>query len=143
MAPDPLPPRPVGGGVLSHAPRSTASRSLAVVLALVVPGLGHAWAGRRARGVAYFALVGSAFGIGLALGGSLGAFPVRGFGALLATAATHAVLAPAILAKAAGLGSGTPASPSYEIATTYLVVAGVMNVLLAFDAWDVAGERKP
>lgn len=87
--------------------------------------------------------MGTAFAIGLALGGSLGSFPARGFGAFLATAATHAVLAPTLLAKAAGLGSGTPASPSFEVAMTYLVVAGVLNVLLAFDAWDVAGERKP
>jgi hypothetical protein len=114
-----------------------------VLLALLVPGLGHAWAGRRTRGAAFFGLVGTAFAIGLALGGSLGAFPARGFGALLATAATHAVVAPTLLAKAAGLGSGTPASPSFEVATTYLVVAGVMNVLLALDVWDVAGERNP
>lgn len=113
-----------------------------MLLSLLVPGLGHAWAGRRARGAAFFALVGTAFAIGLALGGSLGSFPARGFGALFATTATHAVIAPALLAKAAGFGSGTPASPSFEVATTYLVVAGVMNVLLAFDAWDAAGERK-
>jgi len=53
------------------------------------------------------------------------------------------VVLPALLARAAGLGAGEPRSPSFEIATTYLIVAGVMNVLLAFDAWDVAGERKP
>lgn len=93
-------------------------------------------------GAAYFALVGAAFAIGLALGGALGTFSAGGAGALLATAGTHAVVAPTLLAKAAGLGSGTPASPSFEVATTYLVIAGVMNVLLAFDAWDVAGERE-
>ena len=38
---------------------------------------------------------------------------------------------------------GDPGSPFFEVAMTYLIVAGVMNVLLAFDAWDVAGERKP
>lgn len=114
-----------------------------MLLALLVPGLGHAWAGRRARGAAFFGLVGTAFAIGLLLGGSLGALPAPGLGAFLATAATHAVLVPALMAKAAGLGSGIPASPSFEIATTYLVVAGVMNVLLAFDAWDVAGGQKP
>lgn len=51
------------------------------------------------------------------------------------------MVAPTLLAKAAGFGAGSPASPSFEVATTYLVVAGVMNVLLALDAWDVAGER--
>ncbi len=114
-----------------------------MLLALLVPGLGHAWAGRRALGAAYFFLVGAAFAGGLVLGGALGGLPARSFGAFLATAATHAVVAPSLLAQAAGLGAGEPRSPSFEVATTYLIVAGVMNLLLAFDAWDVAGGRKP
>lgn len=114
-----------------------------MLLALLVPGLGHAFAGRRARGAAYFLLVGAAFGLGLLLGGPLGPLPPRSFGGFLATAATHAVGAPALLARAAGLGAGEPRAPSLEVAATYLIVAGVMNVLLAFDAWDVAGGRKP
>ena len=77
------------------------------------------------------------------LGGTLGSLPVAGFGSFLATAATHAVVVPSLLARTAGLGAGQPLSPSFEVATTYLIVAGVMNVLLVFDAWDVAGGRKP
>jgi hypothetical protein len=113
-----------------------------VLLAFLVPGLGHAWVGRRARGLAYFVLVNTAFGTGLALGGALGSLPARGFGTLLTMAATHAVVAPSLLAQAAGLARGEPSSASFEVATTYLIVAGVLNVLLAFDAWDVAGGRK-
>ncbi|MBK8598663.1 MAG: hypothetical protein IPP07_24255 [Holophagales bacterium] len=114
-----------------------------MLLALLVPGLGHAWAGRRARGSAYFLLVGAAFGTGLALGGSVGAWPARTVGAFLTTTATHAVGAPGLLVHAAGLAEGDPRSPLFEVAMTYLIVAGVMNLLLAFDAWDVSGERKP
>jgi hypothetical protein len=114
-----------------------------VLLSLLVPGLGHAWAGRRARGAAYFALVGTAFGVGLALGGALGSLPARSFGGALTTVATHAVVGPALAAEVAGLGRGDAGSPSFEVATTYLIVAGVLNLLLAFDAWDVSGGRKP
>lgn len=114
-----------------------------MLLTLLVPGLGHAWCGRRARGAAFFGLVGAAFVLGLALGGAPGPVPARGAGALLTAAATHAVVLPAFFVRMAGLGPADPASPSFEVATTYLVVAGVLNVLLAFDAWDVAGERKP
>ncbi len=114
-----------------------------MLLALLVPGLGHVWAGRRARGSAYFVLVGAAFATGLALGGSVGSLPIRSLGSFLTTTATHAVVAPGLLVRATGWGKGDPGSPSYETAMTYLIVAGVMNVLLAFDAWDVAGERKP
>jgi len=111
-----------------------------VLLALLVPGLGHAWAGRRAKGAAFFLLVLAAFGAGLFLDGALGTFSDGGFGALVAAAAAHAVAGPSLLARAAGLGKGDPASPSFEVATTFLVVAGLMNLLLAFDAWDAAGE---
>lgn len=114
-----------------------------MLLALLVPGLGHVFAGRRARGSAYFFLVGAAFATGVALGGSVGSLPARGVGAVLTTVATHAVVVPGLLVHAVGLGTGDPRSSSFEVAMTYLIAAGVMNVLLAFDAWDVAGERKP
>ena len=114
-----------------------------VLLALLVPGLGHVWTGRRARGSAYFFLVGAAFVTGLALGGTVGSLPVPTFGGFLTATATHAVGVPGLLVHATGRAEGDPASRSFEVAMTYLIVAGVMNVLLAFDAWDVAGERKP
>ena len=114
-----------------------------MLLALLFPGLGHAFAGRRARGLAYLLLVGTAFAAGLALGGTFGSFSGGTAGTVLTAVATHGALLPALAAEAAGLGPGDPRSRSFEVATTYLVVAGVMNVLLAFDAWDVAGERKP
>lgn len=143
MAPGPRAPRDGGGGRLTGARPSAASRVAAVFLALLVPGLGHVWAGRRARGAAFFGLVLAAFGAGLFLGGTLGSFEAPGAGASLTAAAAHAVVVPSLLARAAGLGSGDPASPSFEVATTCLVVAGLMNVLLAFDAWDAAGEKRP
>jgi hypothetical protein len=93
--------------------------------------------------LAYFFLVGTAFSAGLALGGTVGSLSVRSLGALLTTTATHAVVAPGLLVHATGRAGGDPGSASFEVAMTYLIVAGVMNVLLAFDAWDVAGERKP
>lgn len=113
-----------------------------MLFALLVPGLGHAWAGRRAKGAAFFLLVLSAFGAGLLLDGALGTFAGGGLGALVTASAAHAVVGPSLLARAAGLGAGDPAGPSYEVATTFLVVAGLMNLLLAFDAWDAAGERR-
>ncbi len=114
-----------------------------MLLAFLVPGLGHVWAGRRARGSAYFVLVGAAFATGLALGGSVGSLPSRSLGSFLTTTAAHAVVGPGLLVHATGRGQGDPGSPLFEVAMTYLIVAGVMNVLLAFDAWDVAGELKP
>lgn len=112
-----------------------------MLLTFLLPGLGQAWAGRTARGAAFSLLVHATFLCGLALGGALVTAPGGGAGALLASAAAHAVLGPSLAARAIGLGKGEPFSRSFEVATTYLVVAGLLNVLLAFDAWDAAGER--
>ncbi|MBK9088059.1 MAG: hypothetical protein IPL90_03035 [Holophagales bacterium] len=87
--------------------------------------------------------MGAAFATGLSLGGTVGSLTVRSLGSFLTTTATHAVVAPGLLVHATGREQGDPGSPLFEVAMTYMIVAGVMNVLLAFDAWDVAGERKP
>ena len=41
-------------------------------------------------------------------------------------------------AKVAGLGAGNPAAVTFEIGTTYLVAAGLMNYLVAFHAYETA-----
>lgn len=123
--------------------RSPGSAALAMLLAALVPGLGHVYAGRVRRGLLYAALVLGAFALGIALDGRLsapeGAKPL----AMLAAGATVATGLPGVAARLAGLGGGNILSPSYEYGCTYLLCAGIMNALLVLDAWDVARGRKP
>ena len=40
------------------------------------------------------------------------------------------------------LGGGTVVAPTYEYGNTYLIVAGLLNMLVVLDAYDIAMGRK-
>jgi hypothetical protein len=41
-----------------------------------------------------------------------------------------------------GLGGGVVTAASYEYGNTFVIVAGLLNALVALDAFDVASGRK-
>ena len=49
---------------------------------------------------------------------------------------------PYILAKYWGFGEGNLENQSFEYGTTYLAVAGLLNLLAAINAYDIAVGRK-
>ncbi|MDL1950210.1 hypothetical protein FBQ97_10405 [Acidobacteria bacterium ACD] len=104
----------------------------AVLLTLLVPGLGHVSIGDKRRGAAFFALVATAFAVGLALDGGIPRTATSPFSAiaLVATTATGVLSAGVRLL---GLGAGDPASPTSEYGEAYLLTAGTMNLLLVVD----------
>jgi hypothetical protein len=108
----------------------------------VLPGLGHAALGRTARGAAYFGLVATAFVTGLALDGRLFTPDPQHPLTILASLASYASGALAFAARPLGLGAGNLASRTYEYGTTFLATAGLMNVLLMFDVYDIGAGRK-
>jgi hypothetical protein len=116
--------------------------ALAVLLAWLIPGLGHASVGRARRGLGYFLIVSTAFLVGLALRGGLPAPDREHPLTILAAATGRATGLLDLAAKAKGLGDGDPASRTFEYGTTYLASAGVMNLLLIFDVVAVARGRK-
>ena len=119
--------------------RSSARRTaLAALLALALPGLGHAFAGERRKGLAFFAIVAVTFGTGLLLGGRL---PVadasRPWTVVAAAAARGAGLLDAG-ARLLGAGRGPdrdppPSAPAREYGDAYLQSAAAMNLLLVVD----------
>lgn len=133
------------GGEESSRPaaESAGSRPLAAaVLAWLVPGAGHLFLGRRARAALFAVLVVTMFAIGIALEGRL-----------------HDVVAGRPLSWAASFGSmgsgvlylglrfvagyeGDVAGAGFEYGTAFLLTAGLMNLLLVLDAWDIAHGRK-
>lgn len=115
---------------------------LAVALAWAIPGLGHAYLGWRRRGLLYFVILVVMFVTGLLLEGSLSR---PGSGAYLATLATLADLgngASYLLAQLFGWGGGRAASATHEVGNAFHWSAGIMNMLLMADAWDIATGRK-
>ncbi len=49
---------------------------------------------------------------------------------------------PYFIAKALGLGQGVVTAASYEYGNTFLIVSGLLNMLVAIDAYDVRLGRK-
>jgi hypothetical protein len=125
----------------SGAPRRTAA--LAVGLAWLVPGLGHYYLGRRRTAMAFAAIVAATFLAGLSFQGRL--YTIED-GQPLTILATFAVWGAGVLNIAARAlvenTAGTILAPTYEYGCAFLLTAGLMNLLLVLDAWDIAVGKK-
>jgi len=116
--------------------------ALICLAAWAVPGAGHIWLGRRWKGVIFLVVLPLMFGLGLWLDGRL--FPFEPSQPLVALAALAdlGVGVPYVVARAAGLGAGRVVATTYEYGNAFLVVAGLLNLLVVVDAYDVALGRK-
>jgi hypothetical protein len=114
-----------------------------MALAWLVPGLGHYYLGRRRTAAAFAVIVVVTFVAGLSFQGRLYSIEQ---GQPLTILATFAVWGAGLLNIAARLFSenpgGTILSVTYEYGCAYLLTAGLMNLLLILDAWDIATGRK-
>ncbi len=116
--------------------------TLVCLVAWLMPGAGHLWLGRWQKGVVFVAVLPVMFVLGLLLEGRL--FPVVPSQPLVALAAVAEFGIGGIyfLARLVGAGAGTVTAVTYEYANTYLIVAGLLNLLVVVDAYDVAVGRK-
>lgn len=114
---------------------------LAMILALIVPGAGHFYLGRRRRAVAFFAIVVLMFVVGLMLEGKVYTIRPGSFLSLLATLGSMGAGVMYFVARAIG-APGNIASITYEYGTAFTLTAGIMNLLLVLDSFDIAEGRK-
>jgi len=155
-------PRPVEGRAADDV--SLGRTAAALVAGWLVPGAGHAILGRAKRGALFFALVMGSFGIGLAHDGRLALYsPREGFLTGLQLVANVGVGPADALARMSVYGRAAYTVPDQSAAsfrprietfrerqrsavsaygTAYLWSAGLMNILLLMDLWDIARRRK-
>jgi len=116
---------------------------MAMALAYLVPGAGHLYLGRRFRGTVYFCTVVFMFAIGLAVDGDLYAV-TRSGGSLLRLLAAFGSMGAGLLYWIADFKGvqGDITSITYEHGTAFIITAGLMNLLLVLDAFDIAEGRK-
>ena len=129
----------------AERPRVTAEPArLALVcgLAWLIPGAGHLLQGRRQKGIVFLLALPVMFTIGLWLEGRL--FPLELSDPLvfLGAVANRGIGAPYFIAKFMDAGLGTVTAASYEYGNTFLIVSGLLNMLVAIDAYDVRLGRK-
>ena len=121
-----------------------ANPALTCAAGLLLPGLGHVLLGRVGTGVAFLASIGLLFGFGIAMHGEFFGLDTSAPLTFLAALAEMGAGGLYLGARALGLGGGDPAAPTYEYGYAFLIVAGLLNLLVVLDAWDIAtGARNP
>jgi uncharacterized protein DUF6677 len=115
---------------------------LLCLAAWAVPGAGHLWLGRRSKGLIFLVTLPLMFAIGLALQGRLFPFDMREWLVGLAAFADLGIGVPYFVAGALGYGNGDVRAVTYEYGNAFLIVAGLLNLLVVIDAYDVALGRK-
>jgi hypothetical protein len=106
--------------------------------AWAVPGLGHLVQKKYLRAAVFFAGCVILLVMGLALQGQLGVLYDRQPATILKFLGSLGTGIFLAIAKAAGLGAGSPAAATFDIGTAYAVAAGLMNFLAAFHAFETA-----
>jgi hypothetical protein len=126
------------------ADRTQTSSTLYLMCAVAwfVPGAGHLWLARRQKGAVFLVALTLMFGFGLWLEGRL--FPFEPSQPLVALAAIAdlGVGLPYFVAQAFGAGRGNVIAISYEYGNTFIIAAGLLNMLVVLDVFDIAKGRK-
>src|SRR5262245_50223682 len=123
-------------------PRSTSLTYLICALAWAIPGGGHVWLGCREKGLIFLIALPLMFAVGLGLDGRLFPFELTQPLVALAAFANIGMGIPYLIAKSLGAGGGRVVAITYEYGNAFLIVAGLLNMLVVLDAFDIADGRK-
>jgi len=115
---------------------------LLCLAAWALPGAGHLSLGRRAKGLIFLVAIPLMFAIGLAIRGRLFPFDLSEPLVGLAAIADVGVGVTYFIANGLGFGVGDVRAVTYEYGNAFLIVAGLLNLLVVIDAYDVAMGRK-
>jgi len=115
---------------------------LICVAAWLLPGAGHLWQGRAQKGIVFLITLPLMFATGLWLKGRIFPFqfaePLVG----LAAIADVGIGIPYFVAKMLGAGAGVVTALTYEYGNAFIIVAGLLNMLVVLDAFDISQGRK-
>ena len=115
---------------------------LICAVAWFIPGGGHFWLGRWQKGAIFLVTLPLMFAMGLWLEGRLFPFELTQPLVALAAFADVGIGLPYFLAKLAGAGGGRVVAITYEYGNSFLIVAGLLNMLVVLDVFDITQGRK-
>ncbi len=116
----------------------------ACLLAWLVPGAGHFYLRRTGKGFIFLGAIGALFILGLAMDSRLQmAVGLDDILASLFSLAQMAIGVPYLVARMMGFEAGQVTSVTFEYGNTFTAVAGLLNILVVLDAYDIAVGRKP
>ena len=120
----------------------TSPAILVCVLAWLVPGAGHLWLGRRQKGIVFLLALPLMFLVGLWAEGQVFTFELSQPLVALAALADLGIGLLYVIVRVLGAGGGQVVAVTYEYGNAFLVVAGLLNMLVVADAYDIALGRK-
>lgn len=133
---------PSSAATLEQSPLPVARTLAGCVLAWALPGLGHVYLGRAQRGLLFGTVILGLFAGGLALEGKAYRPLVGEPLTYLAALAAAGVGVPFLIAHVGGFADGNIESSTYDYGNTFTLVAGLLNLLVVLDAFDVAAGRR-
>src|SRR5579862_7191112 len=113
-----------------------------VLVAWLVPGAGHLLQGETRRAAIFGVVLLGMFATGLALSGRLFPFDTSEPLVFLAAGAPWLLGLPRLLAAMGGWGTGVVTAIGFEYGNTFLITAGLLNILVMLDAFDRASGHK-
>ena len=115
---------------------------LFMALGWIIPGLGHLSQKKYARGAVFFVSIFAMTGLGLIMGGKVYPFQTENPLTILAFFADIGNGLFYILSRFLAIGPGFLERITFEFGTAYIAGAGLLNYLVALDAYDIAMGKK-
>jgi hypothetical protein len=113
-----------------------------MVLGWFLPGLGHVVLKKYWRGLIFFVCITAMFSLGLFLEGRIYSFQTENPLTILGFFSDLGMGLYYFLSKALTFGLGNLKSTTFEFGTAYIAGAGLLNYLVALDAYDIAQGKK-
>jgi hypothetical protein len=98
--------------------------------------------GRFQKGLVFLVTLTLMFAMGLWLEGRIFPFDVSQPLVALAAIADLGIGLPYFVARAIGAGAGRVIAVTFEYGNTFIIVAGLLNMLVVLDVYDIAQGRK-
>jgi hypothetical protein len=139
---NPLRPRLICPPASTKMPLMKSKGVLAMILGWAVPGLGHAIQRKYVRAALFFVSIFAMTGLGLAMGGRVYPFQTENPLTILAFFADVGNGIFYVLARYLHWGVGSLERATFEFGTAYIAGAGLLNFLVALDAFDIGTGKK-
>ncbi len=112
------------------------------LLGWLVPGLGHLIQKRFARGLTFLVSIAVMAALGLSMRGKIYPFQTENPLTILAFFADLGNGLLYVLSRLLQFGAGELKSATFEFGTAFVAGAGLLNYLVALDAYDIAAGKK-
>jgi hypothetical protein len=122
--------------------KNPGSTMIACVLAWAIPGLGHLYLRKPFRAAVFFVSFILLFWLGLVQHGRIYMLENLEFFTVLKFFDNVSMGLIYFWGRARGIGPGEITAFTFEYGNTFLLTAGLLNMLFVVDAFDIAQERK-